>query len=521
MLPVGSNLKSTTCALLSSNCVIWHGADIPCLSLCKDDTLTDIILKMGEYVCNLDVRAATITVNTECLGSGAVSWTNYNDLIQYITDKLCELTATVNNLVIPPTPSLTCSVATCLQSAAGGSTLGVVAYAELLGNEVCTLKSDIESLQLDVDSNTTDITNINNVLTTLPSTYAPINSSYVCLSTGSDSLVNIISTIEQTVCDLQTALGSSSEIIAAAIPYCNLNNENALNATGTMSSAYSEWNDNPSTLAESFTNMWITICDMREYVKTLAACCSSTCADIVLGFQGSVNAGTGIMTIEALSTSTIPNGYVQCNSPQSTITIAELSNTASGQLYESYTVPFNDIAAVVNGGSLEIDLNDSPLELANDFTVTINWCFFNNSTGSQCEGEETFNVFNTTACPEMTITPTWDSGTSTGGFDYSFNNIFIASDVIKYKVTVVNEASPTVIVAQTTTNTASTLGATVTGSFTGLNQGDYRIAIQILDIDTNLGTDVYSVIRACPIYYETIATTECIAPTNLRAFNIF
>ena len=136
MLPVGSNTKSSTCATVSSNCVIWHGADIPCAGLCKGDSVTDVVLKLGELVCDINTRAGDVNVNTTCLGSGDVTWATYNDLIQYLTDKLCDLYTIVDGIVIPPSADLTANVAACLQSLAGGTTLGVVAYAELIGNEL-------------------------------------------------------------------------------------------------------------------------------------------------------------------------------------------------------------------------------------------------------------------------------------------------------------------------------------------------------------------------------------------------
>jgi hypothetical protein len=135
MLPVGSNNKSTPCSVISSNCVSWQGPDIPCIGLCKGDTVTDVVSKLGELVCDIDTRAAEVSVNVSCLGGGDFVYTNYNDLIQYITDKLCDLYTIVDDLVIPTPISLICDVAPCLQAEAGATTLPVVEYAELIGNE--------------------------------------------------------------------------------------------------------------------------------------------------------------------------------------------------------------------------------------------------------------------------------------------------------------------------------------------------------------------------------------------------
>ena len=63
MLPVGSNNKSTPCSVVSSNCVSWQGPNIPCIGLCKGDTVTDVVAKLGELVCEINTTAATVDVN--------------------------------------------------------------------------------------------------------------------------------------------------------------------------------------------------------------------------------------------------------------------------------------------------------------------------------------------------------------------------------------------------------------------------------------------------------------------------
>lgn len=51
MLPSNSNLAKETCNSISSNCVIWQGPDIPCLSLCTGDSITDVVYKLAVDYC--------------------------------------------------------------------------------------------------------------------------------------------------------------------------------------------------------------------------------------------------------------------------------------------------------------------------------------------------------------------------------------------------------------------------------------------------------------------------------------
>jgi len=506
MLPVGSNYKSSTCAVLSSNCVIWHGAAIPCLNLCKDDTITDVILKMGELLCDTITTAGQVNVDTTPLGN-PTSWTTYNDVIQFIVNNLSNLTTVVNNIVVPPTPNLTADVAACLQATAGGATLGVVEYTELLGTEVCAIKTTISGLESDITNNTNNIVIINNTLSTLATSYAPINSSYVCLSSGVDSLVNIVSTIEQAVCDLEAQTGTPAQLGASIAPYCNISNSEALSAPGTMASAYPEWNNTVSTLGDTIKNLWITVCDMRTRLVNLADCCTSTCADIKLGFTASLNGTT--LTVRAVSSSELPSDFIQCNTPSSTITITDGDGT-------SYTTVFNNIESLVAGGSQAIDLAVSGLNLATDFTADVNYCFSNTTTGLQCQNVVSFNIINTVACPTLGLTSTWDNVAGTGTIDYTFNNLYIASSTIKYRITVYDASLA--VVGLLTTAVASTLADPVTGSFIVSNTGTYTVEIKIISVNT--GTGVETVSNTCPALPVTVQNSTCLPPTNLFAVNI-
>jgi hypothetical protein len=57
MNPVRSNSNpdpNANCTPLSSNCVVWQGPDISCLSLCSGDTITDVVYQLALKVCELN-----------------------------------------------------------------------------------------------------------------------------------------------------------------------------------------------------------------------------------------------------------------------------------------------------------------------------------------------------------------------------------------------------------------------------------------------------------------------------------
>ena len=47
------NSSSESCVHTTSNCVIWQGPDIPCLDLCKGDTISDVVYKLATEFCEI------------------------------------------------------------------------------------------------------------------------------------------------------------------------------------------------------------------------------------------------------------------------------------------------------------------------------------------------------------------------------------------------------------------------------------------------------------------------------------
>jgi len=62
MEPVNSNVKSKTCAeQISSNCIAYSGPSLPCITVCKGASITEVIYNEGVLVCNLIDQLNSIT----------------------------------------------------------------------------------------------------------------------------------------------------------------------------------------------------------------------------------------------------------------------------------------------------------------------------------------------------------------------------------------------------------------------------------------------------------------------------
>ena len=511
MLPVGSNYSSNGCSEISSNCVIWQGPDIPCLSLCKGDTVSEVVAKLGEKLCDVldDCCIDIATLNLACL-SLATTPASSTALIQALVTKICSLQTQISAISIPAAANLTCSVAACLQAAAGGATLGVVAYAQLLGTRLCTLETTVSTLQGSVVSNGNSITSINSTLATLAATYAPKNSTYVCLSSGSATLTSIVSTIEQKLCDLQTVTGTPTLLSNSIVPYCNLSNQPALSTTGTMASAYADrWKTTVSTVADSINNLWITVCDLRNEIESLKACCTKTCADINLGFLLDMTSGTNLR-IRLTGTSVIPSGFVQCPTPGSTITLSVASPVSNIPFTEVYNFP--NISNLLGGTNYyDLNLASTQLDLSASYQVTIAYCFTDNQ-GLVCQNSLTYTVNSAISCPTLSLSSTLSGTTYT--LSYSFNNVYSSSSTKKYRIKLYTNADA--LLSQTTTNIANTYGGTISGTLQGLTVGTYKVEISIIDVAS--GVDVVS--KVCPKQTTIVGSGSCPPVTNLDSFII-
>ena len=62
-----SNTEKESCSPISSNCVVWQGPDLPCLNLCKGDSVSDVVYKLAVEVCDLQANTGLSTVDLTCL----------------------------------------------------------------------------------------------------------------------------------------------------------------------------------------------------------------------------------------------------------------------------------------------------------------------------------------------------------------------------------------------------------------------------------------------------------------------
>jgi hypothetical protein len=276
------NLDNSPCSPISSNCVIWQGQDIPCIKLCKGDTISDVIFKLATELCTIMETLKISNYDLECFNLVACPPSNFQELIQFLIDKICELQvevdATVAVAVAGGTTKSTSAdtlvtVAPCF--IVGTTTvMTVVEYATAMGTAICGIINQITIINADIINLDIRVTTLETALPptfTLPSIAVNCNLSGVVVSPGAYPLDVVVDALINDgtygYCALTSATGSPADITAAVLSQCVANADLSLLFGSAFSIAYAgSWiSSPPTTIAAAINNLWIVLCDVYQY----------------------------------------------------------------------------------------------------------------------------------------------------------------------------------------------------------------------------------------------------------------
>lgn len=275
------NLDNSPCSPISSNCVIWQGPDIPCIKLCKGDTISDIVNKLATELCiiidTLDVNNYDLT----CFNSVACPPANFQALIQFLIDKICEAQGLVVIDKAAPggCPDCVVSVAECFITGSQ-TTMQLVDYVTMIANRICGLITQIADLQnqiTNIDARVTILENTPAPTFTLPSILVDCTlqaSPFIGFGGPATPIDQVLSALinDNTYgyCALTSATGLPASILAAVSSQCITSTTDSLLYGTPMGTAYSgTWINTPVTAADAITNLWITLCDVFQYLSTV------------------------------------------------------------------------------------------------------------------------------------------------------------------------------------------------------------------------------------------------------------
>lgn len=480
-LPIQSNSTQEGCSPISSNCVIWQGPDIPCINLCNGDSVSDVVAKLASKLCIIIDQLDITAYDLSCFNPVCPNPQDFQNLIQFILDKVCELEGISQEKALSPNCPDNCivTIATCFQEPdfLGNivTTLSLKDYVIKIGNEVCSILTQITTINNSINQLDARVTLIEDtccngtVLPTIPTS---------CLSGSTDiPLVTFVTDLETAFCELQDALGDPTAQNTAVNTQCVANTDEQLSNPPAQMSAISGWVLSPATVSDTITNMWLTICDIRTAVATLqtelAACCSTPgCADVVLTMTALYSKPDIILSFGA---STFPSGYDFC--ANSTVTITG----SNGQTYIDTAYALD-----LPSPGTAIDLTGQPVAISLYYIVNVAACYTNGI--STCT--QTFNygpIRGELGCPTITA-GSWTSPDSSH-VQYSFSTAVVTPTT--YQVTLTNVTLGTSEVHNYTVSAPGTISSP--------NTSITAAAGQSFEIDILITQGVYSL--SCPASY--------------------
>lgn len=483
-LPIQPSDTQAGCNPVSSNCVIWQGPDIPCITLCRGDSISDVTYKVATELCTLVDQLDIAGFDVSCFPPICPKPENIHDLIQFILDTLCtqqtEIGTAKSNTGFDCTDALNCqiSIAPCFQytNAFGDliTQMSLSDYATAIATKVCEILDDIITINATLITLSDRIQVFEDCDACNP-VIPPIEIPTSCLSPATDiPIETFVEDLETAFCALQTATGNPTQIGIGIAQQCiNLDTTPTLNNAGVNYGSLPGWvtAGSYSTMADAVNNMWITICDIRTAVQSVITnCCNPSCDDVDITMTVAYTNPNISLTFAGSAP-----GFSDCYPAGMYVTITDAYGV-------SYTTQVSVIPNL-GGAAQTVDLSVSGLSLFTNYTVQLNICA--DSAGLKCNDSLIQTVENTALCPSIVYSP------DVLYIDYTFTNPL--SSPVTYIIECWNNALTAIVSSSTVVNPVA--GA-VTGSVTGL--------VAATTYQLRLRTIIGSTIRDCP--YASVTT---------------
>lgn len=410
MKPYKSSVSVENCSPISSNCVIWQGPDLPCLHLCKGDTVSDVVYKLAEEVCQLKESIGLTDVDLTCLLDICQTTPEPNktlsNILNLLINKVCCINDIIDNLPPPGNnyqePIL--NLPTCLQypDGSGGTVTQLIhsQYTLRIATFLCALNTTVNTHTSQISSLDSRVTALENAVPVVPQIAS-------CLFGTVQTVETVVQELETQFCAYKTVLGSTSQITTGIAKQCpNLNTATQL-ATGAPMSTIPGWQSTVSNLGQSINNLWLTVCDLRAAVKSiLDNCCKVDCNSIIIDFDYKWIDSTTLRMFFSPK-SYLPTGFYDCNDAQgNAITITD----GNGNTYVAYfhfrredptdlSGILSDPAIIANGYDLDLSMAGAidvttPLTFSSDLL-----CFTNgDATCVKCFTKDVVGYVNKDCC---------------------------------------------------------------------------------------------------------------------------
>lgn len=479
------NIDKTGCSNTSSNCVVWQGPNIECIDLCKGDSITEVVYKLAVELCTIMDTFNLSNYDLKCFAGGACKPTDFKEFIQLVINKICyvqscsgclnscdpcdttspstnvPVTGGTKEVIVPIAPAF------YYTNPQGDlvTTMTVPEYAVTIGNKVSNMVTTIATINATLVDHGIRITALE---LAPPPVFVLPDITPVCVSPAVPTQIDfVLASLEQQFCELRVATGTPNNIFTALGKQpAGLASAPALANPLTIMSALPGFVSTVQNEADSVSNLWVTIADMRLAIQNIITnYLPSDCSGIDLTILATYAAPNVTIYVNG----TIPGTFVNTFPAGTLFTISD-SFGASTQ--------FNiNILSILNTlGGFVFDITPTPLTSTSDLFISASPSFTSTTTGSQCQSLLNYTLQNQANCAVVTYTPTPVT------IQYTFTTAAITAT---YKIQLYDAVTNTLIAMNSHPNT---IVQTVTNQFTGLSSlttYKLRLVVQIGSVDTN------------------------------------
>ena len=402
MLPTKSNTADKGCAPVSSNCVIWQGPSLSCINLCNGDTISDVVYKLAVELCDLQAHLDLSDLDLSCVVQACQTCPEpvktLSAVLDLIITKTCDIEQLITDLQNGTSdyiePNLT--LPACLQyvNAQGQNVTSVAhtAFSSTMATKVCAMNTLVNNHTSQITGHENRIVVLENKTTDLLPTIVP-NCIYGT-DTSSKTLNLALDTLEDQFCVLRGTLGTTTAITAAAAQQCaGLAQSTAFSQSGSLGNIPG-WKPTVTTLADSFHNLWLTVCDMRAVMKDVigTGAGGGACAGFILKFAAFADNTRQNVTLRFDTYTTIPTGFSDCDGAGAIVTIKDnLGKTYTGRVILS--------SAVSNTAGVTFNIPaSSGINYSSPYTITVEGCVIKDGVSCNKSYTETITI----PCPTVT-----------------------------------------------------------------------------------------------------------------------
>jgi len=409
MIPT-NNGSSAPCNPISSNCVIWQGPDIPCINLCNGDTVSEVIAKLAQELC--DIIDATCDCNPDlrelklnCIPPPSQENPDLAQYLNAIIEYVCAIPTGPDNIIV--------ELPDCLHynNAQGNpvTALPIDEYALYLANTICDILDAIAIINNQISELIERIVVLENcVLPCNPSTGGdPLVVSKCIIPGGQPGPASVLLlALESAFCAHVALVGDNIELQAAINAQCIDGTFLSL-TTGTSYGSGRSWVVNANTLAASHQNQWAVICDLYNAVSDIQQnCCDSGCDGVNILYTADVRTddSTGAATAIAFnfSATTIPQGFTDCGSS------IILTDSQGNVISTNFNVVGSALGTGSSGSVAPVVIQIGTLDITAPINAQVITCV--SGGNEQCNDSTQISIPMSVPCPQVfNIVPKGDA----------------------------------------------------------------------------------------------------------------